>query len=202
MLLIITAAALFILTISLIVSLALVGRFLNKRHVPVEPIDAALVFGTGLAWKAEARSTTAAELFQRGLVRYLIVSGGVRVPNTDLTEAEWFRAKLIALGVPAERILLENRATNTAENVEFSLPLIEQFNFESVVLVMSDFEGIRAHLTAKRAWQGRNIKIYDCHAPSTGHWHASRWWLTREGRALTWYTVPRLFRYRLWKYLR
>jgi hypothetical protein len=65
---------------------------------------------------------------------------------------------------------------------------------------MSDFEGLRAHLTAKRAWQGQGIAIYDCHAPSTGHWNPWTWWLTREGRSLTWYTVSRLFRYRLWPY--
>jgi uncharacterized SAM-binding protein YcdF (DUF218 family) len=66
--------------------------------------------------------------------------------------------------VPAGRILLEPRATNTAENATFALPIIAAHQFTAVVLVMSDFEGIRAHLTAKRAWHGQGIKIYDYHA--------------------------------------
>jgi uncharacterized SAM-binding protein YcdF (DUF218 family) len=144
---------------------------------------------------------TAAQLFHQGRVRYLIASGGVLVPGTALTEAAWFRDLLVQSGVPAERILLEPRATNTAENAAYALPIILAQGFHSVVLVMSDFEGIRAHLTAKRAWQGRAIAIYDCHAPSAGHWSPWTWWLSREGWSLTWYTLPRLFRYRLLGYL-
>jgi uncharacterized SAM-binding protein YcdF (DUF218 family) len=177
------------------------GHFLNRRRLPAAPVDAALVFGTGLAWKAHARCATAAELFHCGLVRFLIVSGGVLVPGTHMTEAEWFREQLVARGVPAERILLESRATNTAENAAFALPIIEAHQFTAVVLVMSDFEGIRAHLTAKRAWCGHGIAIYDYHAPSPGYWNPWTWWLTPAGWRLTWYTVPRLFRYRLWHYL-
>jgi len=184
-----------------IVLLALIGRFINKRSLPTAQADVALVFGTGLDWKAQTRWMTAAHLFRLGLVRYIITSGGVKATAAGITEAEWFRANLLEQGVPCERILIENRATNTAENVEFALPIIKQHNFKSVVLVMSDFEGIRAHLTAKRAWQGQGLKIYDCHASSAGHWSPSVWWLTREGRSLTWYTLPRLFRYRLWRYL-
>lgn len=179
----------------------LLGHFFNKRDLHSVPADAALVFGTGLSWKARSRWTTAAHLFREGMVRYIIVSGGARVKGKLLTEAEWFRAELIDEGVPPERILLENRATNTAENTQFALPLLKQNNFETVILVMSDFEGIRAHLTAKRAWQGQGIKIYDYHASSKGHWSPWTWWITREGRSLTWYTLPRLFRYGLWKHL-
>ena len=189
------------LTSFIILLLVLLGHFFNKRHLPPAPADAALVFGAGLSWKAQARWMTAAQLFQHGLVHYIIVSGGVRVPGINKTEAEWFQENLIEKGVPSERILIEDRATNTAENAEFALPLIKQHDFKTIILVMSDFEGIRAHLTAKRAWQGQGIKIYDYHAPSQDHWSPWVWWLTREGWHLTWYTLPRLFRYRLWKYL-
>lgn len=185
----------------IIASLILLGHFLNKRRLPSAPVDVALVFGTGLAWKAEARVAAAARLFQRGLVRHIIVSGGVVVTGQGKTEAVWFREMLVERGVAAERILIEDRATNTAENAGFALPIIKHHGFTAVVLVMSDFEGIRAHLTAKRAWLNQGIKIYDYHAPSAGHWNPWTWWLTREGRHLTWYTVPRLFRYRLLKYL-
>lgn len=177
--------------------LAALGRALDLRRPPPGPVAAALVFGCGQPWKARSRCTTAAELFHRGLARRLIVSGGVLVPGTRITEAEWFRGELIALGVPPGSILLEPRATNTAENVAYALPIMLAHDWRSVVLVMSDFEGIRAHLTAKRAWRGHAIAIYDQHARSVGHWNAWTWWLTREGRSLTWYTVPRLFRYRL-----
>ena len=177
--------------------LVALGHALDRRRPPPQAVDAALVFGCGLEWKARSRCAMAADLYQRGLARRLILSGGVTVPGTHLTEAEWFRDQLIERGVPADCILLEPRATNTAENVEFALPILAAHGCTSAVLVMSDFEGIRAHLTAKRAWRGQGIAIYDQPARSVGHWNAWTWWLTREGRSLTWYTVPRLFRYRL-----
>lgn len=177
------------------------GRFLDRRRLPPpgEVADAALVFGTGAEWKARSRCETAARLFHEGGVRWLVVSGAV--PSDGLTEAERFRRALVGLGVPTERILTEDRATNTAENCELTLPILLQHGCRSVVLVMSDFEGIRAHLTAKRAWSGQGIRIYDAHAPSPGYWSRHRWWLTREGRRWTWHTVSRLFRYRLLPHL-
>jgi uncharacterized SAM-binding protein YcdF (DUF218 family) len=182
--------------------LAGVGVFLNRRKLPLEPVDVALVFGTGLDWKAESRVTAAVAAFGRGLAPQLIVSGGVLMPGLGgMTEAEWFRDRLVERGVPSERIHLEDRATNTAENVEFSTPILEFHGWRRVLLIMSDFEGIRAHLSARRAWYGRGIDVFDLHADSTSHWNQWTWWLSREGWHLTWYTVPRLFRYRLLPYL-
>ena len=181
--------------------LAAVGHSLQRRKLPSNCADTALVFGTGLGWKAEQRWQHAALLFHQGWVRYLIVSGGVLVPSTGLCEAEWFRDALLRLGVPDERILLEKRATNAFENAVFTLSVLQEHGFKSVVLVMSDFTGLRAHLTAKKAWQGAGIEIYDSHAPSPGHWNPWMWWMTAEGRRLTWYALSRLFRYRLLPYL-
>jgi uncharacterized SAM-binding protein YcdF (DUF218 family) len=185
----------------LLAALVSFGHMLNRRRLPSTTADAALVFGTGLPWKAHARISTAAQLFRQERVRYLIVSGGVTMPGTTVTEAAWFREALIGHGVPAARILLESQATNTAENASYALPIIQAQRFQRVVLVMSDFEGMRAHLTAKRAWAGQALTIYDYHAPSAGHWNPWTWWLSPEGWSLTWYTVSRLVRYRLWRYL-
>jgi uncharacterized SAM-binding protein YcdF (DUF218 family) len=182
----------------LIAALVSVGHLLNRRRLPATAADAVLVFGTGLPWKALARINTAAQLFHQGRVHYLIVSGGVLVPGTTLSEASFFRDALVGRGVPDERILLEIQATNTAENASYALPIIQAQHFQRVVLIMSDFEGLRAHLTAKRAWHNQGLRIYDYHAPSVGHWNPWTWWLSREGWSLTWYSVSRLYRYRLW----
>ncbi len=142
-----------------------VGFLLKKENLPDHSIDVALIFGTGLDWKARARWSRAAKLLQQKIVRNIIVSGGVMVGSQGLTEAAWFQEELIALGIPKERIFLENRATNAAENVEFAIPNLKQQGFTSIVLVISDFAGIRAHLTAKRVLQGYGIEIYNSHAP-------------------------------------
>jgi uncharacterized SAM-binding protein YcdF (DUF218 family) len=135
-------------------------------------------------------------------VRAVIVSGGVAVKDQGLTEAEWFRSILIDEGVPEDCIVLENRATNTKQNVDYALEIIREKGFSSIVLVMSDFEGLRAHLTAAKSWSGHGISIYDWHAPSPGHWSENWWWLSSEGCSLTWYAVSRIYRYSLWRYWR
>lgn len=175
--------------LSVLISLIALGHILIKRHTPSSTADVALVFGTGLDWKAKSRWTHAAELFKQGLVRSIIVSGGVKVPHQSITEAEWFRENLISLGIPPEYIFLENQAANAFENVSNSLSIIQNHNFKSVILVMSDFTGLRAHLTAKRAWLGNGIKIYDSHASSGAHWNPWTWWLKQESRNLTKYVV-------------
>jgi len=190
----------FLIVFCLMLILTSIGHLLKKQNLPGFQVDAALVFGTGLDWKAEARWRHAAQLHHQGMIRHIIVSGGVNVPGLQQTEAEWFRSNLMDLGIPSEHILIENRATNAAENAEFALPIIQQHEFKTVILVMSDFTGLRAHLTAKRAWMKSDIKIYNSHASSGSHWNQWTWWLSQEGWHLTMYVVRRLFRYRLLQY--
>ncbi len=180
--------------------LILIGKLLNTRKLPRDVADAALVFGTGNSWKGRARCAVASDLLRGGFVQEVIVSGGVAVIDHGLTEAEWFRSILIDEGVPEDCIILENRATNTKQNVDYALDIIREKGFSSIVLVMSDFEGLRAHLTAAKSWSGQGISIYDWHAPSPGHWSENWWWLSSEGRSLTWYAVSRIYSYSLWRY--
>jgi len=187
--------------LTLVVLAIALGHAIALHRPPPTPADVALVFGCGQPWKALARCRHAQSLYQRGLARHLIVSGGVPMHADARLEADWFADWLIAHGVPPADISREPRATNTHENVAFAWPIIAARGARSVVLVMSDFEAIRAHLTARRAWWGQPVQIYDDHAPSPGHWHRWTWWLSGEGWRLTWYTVPRLFRYRLLPYL-
>jgi len=197
----ITLVSILLIIFTLLISLLIVtGHLLNKQNLPTLQADVALVFGTGLDWKAKARWTHAAQLYNQGLVRYIIVSGGIPVPQQSQTEAEWFRDNLLLLGVLKEHILIENQAANAFENATFALPIIQQHNFKTAILVMSDFTGLRAHLTAKRAWVGSAVKIYNSHAPSGSHWNPWTWWISKEGRRLTNYVVTRLFRYRLLQY--
>lgn len=185
-----------------VILLIAMGHLLNKQDLPAFQADVALVFGTSLGWKAEARWRHAAQLYYQSLVRYIIVSGGVSVPDRSQTEAEWFRDNLISIGIPREHVLIENQATNASENVAFALPIIRQHRFKTVILVMSDFTGLRAHLSAKRAWLGTDIKIFNSHASSGSHWNQWTWRLSKEGWHLTMYLVKRIFRYRLLQYWR
>ena len=64
-----------------------------------------------------------AELFHRGFAPYVCFSGGLGRNTSGIwskSEAERFAAIAIAEGVSEERIILENKSTNSAENLLFT----------------------------------------------------------------------------------
>jgi uncharacterized SAM-binding protein YcdF (DUF218 family) len=90
------------------------------------PADVMVVFGTNDLRVARF----AARLFQDGFGRILVCTGGMAhqgdllATNWPKTEAEMYADEAVALGVPRDRILIEPRATNTAENIRFARELL------------------------------------------------------------------------------
>lgn len=70
----------------------------------------------------------AAELYHEGYAEKVLFSGGLG-RNTlgiqSITEAERFAETAMHHGVPANDILIENRSTNTAENITFTKRMLE-----------------------------------------------------------------------------
>ena len=65
----------------------------------------------------------AAQLFLEGWAPLLIFSGGLGAITKHLftePEADRFAAMAVRLGVPVDRIIIENQSTNTGENVQFT----------------------------------------------------------------------------------
>lgn len=79
-----------------------------------------------------------------------IVSGG-QGSGEDITEAEAMRRWLEGAGVAQERILMEDRATTTEENVAFSLDILRERGAESasVGIVSSEYHLYRAKCIAR-----------------------------------------------------
>ena len=69
-----------------------------------------------------------------------IVTGGMG-PGEDITEAECMYTYLTGAGIDPGRILLEDRATSTMENLRFSLALMES---DSAAIVSNEFHLYRA----------------------------------------------------------
>lgn len=81
-----------------------------------------------------------------------IVSGG-QGEGEDITEAQCMRDWLIAKGVSPERIIMEDKATSTMENLEFSFEKIRENGDEpygKVTVISSSYHLYRAKQMAKR----------------------------------------------------
>jgi uncharacterized SAM-binding protein YcdF (DUF218 family) len=106
-------------------SARVVWEYLQLNHDPI-PADVIIVFGTNDLRVARF----AARLYHEGFGRRLVCTGGIAhqgdllATNWHKTEAEMFAEEAISLGVPPDRILLEPRACNTAENIRFSRELL------------------------------------------------------------------------------
>jgi uncharacterized SAM-binding protein YcdF (DUF218 family) len=80
----------------------------------------------------------------------LIVSGG-KGDDERVSEAAAMAAYLTARGVPADRLLLEDKSRNTEENLLFSKAIIDEARPGArVTIVTSDFHAFRAALLARR----------------------------------------------------
>jgi uncharacterized SAM-binding protein YcdF (DUF218 family) len=129
---------------------------INATHLittPLKPADLLFLFGTR---EDEAlRAETASRLWRDGLFRTAIVSGGM-TPGSHLSECAVIKPVMVQGGIPADRILEEHRATNTGENVTFSLPIIDAAiglkNIRSVICLGNTWTGRRYAMTLHRHW--------------------------------------------------
>ncbi|MGE2833263.1 YdcF family protein [Mycobacterium sp. SMC-4] len=72
----------------------------------------------------------------------VIVTGGN--PRNGNTEAGQMRKMLRLLGLPDERIIVEDRANSTVQNARFSVPLVNKAGASGIILVTSSSHQGRA----------------------------------------------------------
>ena len=79
-------------------------------------------------------------------------------------EAEVFRKRALELGVPDSKILVENKSTNTGENIVFSYSLLKQKTqlARSLIIVQKPYMERRAYITFMKQWPGKtdDITVY------------------------------------------
>jgi len=106
---------------------ALVEKLWDYHHLnhQLSQADAILV----LCSHDKVVAARGAELFLQGWAPLLIFAGGLGAITRRLwhePEADRFAGIAIEMGVPKERILVENRSTNTGENVLFTRQLLAE----------------------------------------------------------------------------
>ncbi|MGH6709810.1 MAG: YdcF family protein [Bradyrhizobium sp.] len=150
---------------------------INAQHLlntPLKPADLLFVFGT--REDVEQRVEEACRLWRAGYFRWSIVSGGV-TPGSRRSECAIISNAMIARGIPAERILREDRAMNTGENVIFSLPVIDAAlglaNIRSVICLGNSWTARRYPMTLHRHWPEveKMLVTVDSFATPRTRWH-------------------------------
>ena len=134
-----------------IVVIAAVAVFLAA-----EGLDAIIVLGArvdenGPSGSLRQRISAARVYLEENPDTVCIASGG-QGEDEPMSEAECIRDHLVAGGIDADRILLEDRSTSTEENMRYSLPMLRSLetDVESVGIVTNDFHVFRALCLARK----------------------------------------------------
>jgi len=121
---------------------------------PPRSADVIVVFAGGVGESGKAgggyqeRVKQAVDLYQQGLAQRMIFSSGY---TFVFHETEVMKKLAMALGVPAEAILLETGAANTYENVVLVDRMLDAHQWRSILLVSSPYHMQRALLTWRKA---------------------------------------------------
>ncbi|WP_327125449.1 YdcF family protein [Streptomyces sp. NBC_01727] len=126
--------------------------------------------GIGLGSHDLGVADVTANLYRRGMFPLIVFTGATSRTTRDRMhrgEAEHYRERALELGVPASAILVEPKARNTGENVNFARELLAGRGIEvsSVLLVSKPYEERRAYATARRLWP--EVEIVSASAPMT-----------------------------------
>lgn len=106
----------------------------------------------------------AAELYQQGFAPLIIMSGGLGNFTKELwneKEADKFAAIAIQKGVPEKNILIENKSTNTGENILFTQKVLQEkkLNPQSFIVVQKPYMERRSYATFKKHWPDKKLVV-------------------------------------------
>jgi len=105
-----------------------------------------------------------AELYHQGLAPLVIMSGRLGNFTQQIwteSEADKFAKIAIEKGVPPEAILIENKSTNTGENILFTQKLLaeKELNPQSFIVVQKPYMERRSYATFKKHWPDKNLSV-------------------------------------------
>jgi uncharacterized SAM-binding protein YcdF (DUF218 family) len=112
----------------------------------------------------KAVAETGAKLFLEGWAPLLIFSGGLGSITRRLwnePEADLFAKIALRMGIPPEKILIENRSTNTGENILFTKRLLAERHIETrkFIVVHKPYMERRSYATFRKLWPEKELLV-------------------------------------------
>jgi len=106
----------------------------------------------------------AAELWKASLAPFIVMSGGLGNFTQGVflePEANLFANRAIELGIPKEKILIENLSTNTGENISMTRQVLDQSGIDtkSAIAVQKPYMERRTYATIRAQWPELEIQV-------------------------------------------
>ncbi len=105
-----------------------------------------------------------AQLFHEGWAPLVIFSGGLGAITRDIwtePEADQFAKVAVGLGVPKDKILIENQSSNTGQNILFTRQLLAEKGIDPqrFILVQKPYMERRSFATFRKLWPEKEIVV-------------------------------------------
>lgn len=139
-------------------SIKKITNFIFKETIIPKKVDFIFVLGNDF----EKQMKDVFNLYKKRVSNKILISG---FGDTDITrsEASILKEYGIKLGIPENVFILEEHASNTKQNIQFSVPIIKkEFDLKkikSILFVCKSFHTQRVFMAAKN-FLPKNIKFY------------------------------------------
>ena len=132
----------------------------HKLNQPLQKADAILV----LCSHDERVAERSVELFKGNWAPLIIFSGGAGAITSKIwsePEAERFARIALDAGVPSESIVIENRSSNTGDNVRFTRALLEtlRMDLQRFIVVQKPYMERRSYATFRKIWPEKDLVV-------------------------------------------
>ncbi len=154
-----------------------ITKFLSPRD-ELKKVDAIVAISGG---DTTARAEQATRLYEAGWADEIIFSGAALDPLSP-SNAEVMREFAKHSGIPEEAINIEESAQNTAQNAANSQEIVQEYDFNSIILVTAPYHQRRAYLEF-RDKLGLDAEIIN-YPVDDDNW-AKTWWFTPNGWYIT-----------------
>lgn len=141
-----------ILLLTVIITICLISAALKKppRNTNAVVLGCA-VHGTQPSLMLQRRLKAALSYLEENPSAKAVLSGG-KGPGEAITEAQCMFEYLTEHGISKNRLYLEDKSENTAQNIEYSKEILQTFQTETeIAIITNEFHQYRASILAKKA---------------------------------------------------
>jgi hypothetical protein len=130
------------------------------------------VVGVCLEGDTSLRLSETLALYERGVINYIIVSGGVNDPKSDNIPASVMKEFLVDHGVPASIIEIDEDSKHTDDHPDYVIPIMKRHNFENLLIITSGYHLVRAYLRFlyTLSSEGYDYRLYGCAGGKLSAW--------------------------------
>ncbi len=132
----------------------------HHMNQKLEKAECILVLGS----HDERVAEYASKLLLEDWAPLIIFSGGLgRLTEGlwDKTEGDRFAEIAIKMGVPEDKIIVENKSTNTGENILFTRKLLEEkgIDLQKFIVVQKPYMERRSYATFRKRWPEKDVIV-------------------------------------------